>query len=417
MPFTLTMPKLSPTMEEGTIAKWHVKEGEKVEAGALLMEVSTDKATVEHNALDEGYLRKILVQEGGSASVNQPIALFTEGKDDPFELPKQEEKPAPKQEEKLAPVAQAPAAVTFKPIPPPENIPFNFPTGAPPERIKASPLAKKVARERGLDLSTVKGTGPGGRIVESDLKLAKAGSVVNFGSREAPVYAAGSYEEVPMTEMRKVIGKRLQQAKSHIPHYYVTQAIRADKLVETRAQLKVGGIAVTFNDFVVRAAALALREHPGINCGINTETNSIVNFNTIDISVAVAIPDGLITPIVRYADYKNLGEISAEVKELGSRAHAGKLKPEEYQGGSFTISNLGMYGVTEFIAVINPPQAAILAVAGIRDEPVVEEGQVVPGKILRVTLSADHRIIDGAQAAEFLRTLKGLLENPALLLL
>jgi len=215
--------------------------------------------------------------------------------------------------------------------------------------------------------------------------------------------------------MRKVIAKRLQEAKTFIPHYYVSQEIDADSLVDLREQLKEGGVKLTYNDFIIRACALALREHPKVNSGYNSETESIVLFKTIDISVAVDIDDGLITPIIRYADYKTLGEISVEVKELASRAKKGKLDPQEYQGGSFTVSNLGMFGVNHFLAVINPPQSCILAIGGINEQPVVKNGEIVAGKIMNVTISADHRVVDGAVAAGFLRTVKKYLENPALL--
>ena len=240
---------------------------------------------------------------------------------------------------------------------------------------------------------------------------------VTFGRRSLPQVAPGTYEEVPMSPMRKVIAERLSQAKTFIPHIYVRQEIDAGPLFEAREQLKMGNLKVTYNDFAIRSAALALREHPALNSGFNSSTQSIILFKTIDISVAVTVEAGLITPIVRHADYKNLGEISAEVKELASRAKAGKLKPEEYKGGSFTISNMGMFGITDFCAIINPPQSCILAVGGIEDAPRVKNGQVVVGKKLGLVLSADHRVVDGAEAAKFLKSVQKYLENPALLLL
>ena len=363
MPFTVTMPKLSPTMEEGTIAKWHKKVGDKVDPGELLLEVATDKATVEYNALDGGYLRKILVADGGSAIINQPIAIFTEKAGDSIDgyapegsapaaaLPKKEEgkKPAESQPKSAAPavaaVMQQPA---FTPEPPLEGYEFAFPTGAVSKRLPASPLAKKLAKEKGLDLTSVKGSGPGGRVTSRDLDLAQPDQVVSFGKRERPTAVPGSFEEVPLTPMRKVIAQRLQQAKSFIPHIYVRQEIDAGPLVEAREQLKSGELKVSINDFVIRASALALKEHPSCNSGFDSATQSIILFQTIDISVAVSVEGGLITPIVRHADYKNIGEISLEVKELAGRAKGGKLKPEEYKGGSFTISNLGMFGISDF---------------------------------------------------------------------
>ena len=423
MQFTVTMPKLSPTMEEGTIAKWH-KEGDKVGAGELLVDVATDKATIEYNALDEGYLRKILIPNGGHAVVNQPIALFTEKANEHFALPEVKPEPpkaaAPSTAAPTASIKPAVAAAmqqpAFAPEPPLEKYEFAFPTGGSGRRTPASPLAKKLAKEKGLDIASVKGSGPGGRVVRRDLDLAQPDQTVSFGKREAPTETPGSYEELSLTPMRKVIAQRLQQAKSFIPHIYVRQEIDAAPLVEAREQLKSGNVKVTFNDFVIRACALALREHPNANSGFDSVNQSIILFKTVDISVAVTVEGGLITPIIRHADYKNLGEISLEVKELATRARAGKLQPEEYKGGSFTISNMGMFGVSDFAAIINPPQAAILAIGGIEEELSWRQGQVVVGKRMHLILSADHRVLDGAEAAKFIKAVQKYLENPALLL-
>lgn len=428
MPFTLTMPKLSPTMEEGTIAKWRVKVGAHVKSGDVLLEVATDKATVEHSALDEGYLRQILIPDGGSARVNQPIAIFTETAKESIEGYKPEgEMP---EVAVAAPVAAAPASVTpmatsaepstlrqpaFVPEPPLEQYRYEKPGKTIEGRIIASPLARKIASEKGVDLTTVKGSGPGGRIVSQDLDLGLPEALVSFGAREMPTLAPGSYEEESLTPMRKVVGKRLQESKSFIPHFYVTQEIDAEPLMRLREELKVGGVKVTVNDCILRASALALREHPAVNSGFNSVNSTLIRFKTIDIALAVSLEGGLITPIIRHADYKNLGELSSEAKFLIKKARDGKLAREEYTGGSFTVSNLGMFGVRDFIAVINPPQAAILAVAAVQEKPVIKQGQVVPGKTLSLTLSADHRVIDGADAAQFLVTLKKLLENPSLL--
>ncbi|MGD0665814.1 MAG: dihydrolipoamide acetyltransferase family protein, partial [Rhabdochlamydiaceae bacterium] len=280
-----------------------------------------------------------------------------------------------------------------------------------------SPLAKKLAKEKGIDLTTVKGTGPGHRIVSRDIDLGQPNLPVTFGRHEAPDVAPGTFEEEALTPMRKTIATRLQAAKSTIPHIYITMEVRCEKLLDLREQLKALGLRVSVNDLVIRASALALREHPEINSGFDTEQQKIIRFKTIDISVAVTIPDGLITPIIRHADFKNVGEISAEIKMLASRAKEGKLSREEYVGGSFTVSNLGMYGVSDFCAVINPPQGAILAVSAILDKPVVQDGQVVPGKLMTLTLSADHRVIDGVAASLYLKTLQRFLEQPAGLLL
>lgn len=429
MPFTLTMPKLSPTMEEGTIVKWHKKVGDHVEAGDLLMEVATDKATVEHNAIDGGWLRKILIGEGKEAIVNQAIAIFTEDKKESIdgyqpegavkEVKKAEAAPA-KVENGREQAAPAKPQPSFRqPVFTPEA-PLEFKPGVKKSvrggRTAASPLAKKLADEKGLDISTVRGSGPGGRVVSRDLALAQPTGLTAFGRGETPQEAPGSYEEVALTPVRKVIAQRLQDAKTFIPHFYVSMKINAAPMIALRSQLKNTDIKVTINDIIVRASALALRKHPEVNCGFDSTTNSIIQFKTVDISVAVDVPSGLITPIIRHADFKNIGELSLEIKALSSRAKEGKLDMHEYKGGSFTISNLGMYGVSEFIAIINPPQAAILAVSGILEVPVVVDGKVVPGREMTLTLSGDHRVIDGVTGAEFLQTLKTLLENPAILL-
>lgn len=428
MPFTFTMPKLSPTMEEGTVAKWRKKEGELVKAGEVLLEVSTDKATVEHAALDGGYLRKIIVKEGDSAIVNQPLAIFTEKKDESIEgykpegvMPQAAAVPAaaaaPTAKAAEAPRAPAGAGLAqpaFVPEPPLQK--YEFPA-APSERVAASPLAKKLAKEKGIDLSTVKGTGPGHRVISEDLHLGQPDLAVTFGRHERPSIVPGTFEEENLSQMRKTITGRLQAAKTFIPHFYVTMEVRSEKLVDMREQLKNLGHKISVNDFVVRACALALREHPEVNSGFNSANQSIIRFKTIDISVAVALPEGLITPIIRHADFKNLGELSAEVKLLAQKAKEGKLQREEYVGGSFTISNLGMYGVSDFVGIINPPQAALLAVGAVEDKPVVQDHHVVPGKIMRLTLSGDHRVIDGAVGARFLITVKRFLENPSALLL
>ncbi|WP_068466327.1 pyruvate dehydrogenase complex dihydrolipoamide acetyltransferase [Candidatus Protochlamydia phocaeensis] len=436
MPFALTMPKLSPTMEEGTIVKWHKKVGDFIQPGDLLFEVATDKATVEHNALDEGWLRQILVNEGQEAVVNQAIAVLTADEKESFEgyqppqLPS-ESAEEPKKEsvsegQKVEGKAEEPekrkgAALqqpVFTPEPPLENYTFEFPTETLEKRILASPLAKKLAKEKGLDLTTIKGTGPNRRIMSRDLEKAQpAAGIVNFGRRESPQRPAGSYEEQPLSPMRKVIGQRLQESKSFIPHFYVTHTILADALVDLREQLKNNQIKVSVNDFIVRACALALKQHPKINTGFNSANQTIIQFQTIDIAIAVSMESGLITPIVRHADFKNLGELSVEIRSLAQKAREGKLEPQEYKGGSFTISNLGMYGVSHFQAILNPPQSAILAVGGIQEVPVIQNGKIIPGKTMTLTLSVDHRVIDGVEAAVFLQTLKNLLENPGILLI
>lgn len=422
MPFTVTMPKLSPTMEAGTIVKWHKKEGDQVKDDELLMEVATDKATVEYNAIDGGYLRKIIVSEDGEARVNQPIAIMTETADesiDDYQI-EEEKKDDPKasqapEEEAPKTVATSPSmqTVAFVPEAPLTDYAYEWDVK---DGMRASPYAKKIAKEKNLDLHSVKGSGPGGRIVARDLDMAQDGAVATFGHHETPLVAPGTFEEEKLSPMRKVIGQRLQASKMFIPHFYVQQNIDMDACVATREQLKSCGIKVTFNDFVMRAVALALKEHPTINSGYNSSEDKIIRFKTVDISVAVSIPDGLITPIVRHADFKNLGQLSKEVRHLAKLAKDGKLKEEQYKGGSFTISNLGMFGIRDFQGVINPPQAAILSVGGIQEIPVVRNGAVVPGKVLGLSLSSDHRVIDGADAAQFINTVKKYLENPSVLI-
>lgn len=429
MPFTLNMPKLSPTMEGGTIVKWHKKEGDQVKEGDLLFEVATDKATVEHQALDGGFLRKILVQEGNEALVNQAVAIFTEKKDESIkdyqlegtkqEAPsKEEEKEEKVEKEKTAPakVEGAMKQVKFPIEPPLEDYTFEF-DAAMQERLAASPLAKKLAKEKGVDISSVKGSGPNGRVMSRDLDLAQKETTATFGGSRTPTILPGTYEEEPMSPMRKAIGEKLQASKTFIPHFYIQQDINVQPMITLREQLKAGGIKLTFNDFIMRAAALALKEHPVVNSGYNAEGSKIVRFKTIDIAVAVSIPDGLITPIVRHVDFKNLGQISVEVKHLATLAKEGKLQPHQYRGGSFTVSNLGMFGIHDFQAIINPPQVSILSIGGIRECAVVEDGKVVPGKRMMLSLSSDHRVIDGADGAKFIVSLQKYLENPTILLI
>jgi pyruvate dehydrogenase E2 component (dihydrolipoamide acetyltransferase) len=415
-------------MEEGSIAKWHKKVGDLVRVGELLFEVATDKATMEFNAYDEGYLRKILVDVGTMAIVNQPVAIFSVKKEESIEGYKPEgaqavaasKAPEKQVSTSKATSTAAPATTSFQqpsftPEPPLEHYAFGFPAGAPKQRSTASPLAKKLAKEKGLDLTSVKGSGPSGRVTSHDLDLAQADQTVSFSRHEAPTTPPGAFEEVALTPMRKAIATRLQQSKSFVPHFYVRQEIDAAALMETSEQFKKGGLKITINTLVIRAVALALKENPALNSGFDSTTQSIIRFKTIDIAVAVSLEAGLITPIIRHADYKNLGELSVEMRDLGARAKEGKLAPEEYKGGSFTISNLGMFGVSDFVAIINPPQAAILAIAGIEECVRVKHGVIGVGKRMNLTLSADHRVVDGTDGAKFLKSVQKYLENPALL--
>lgn len=426
MPITVTMPALSPTMNDGVISRWVKKVGDKVEPGDVLCEVQTDKATIEFEAIEGGYLRKIVVADGASAKVNQGIAVITESADEDI-AEYQLEEPNLVMEEAVetadstgenADALQKSAGggvvstMAFAPVPP-KKAKYQERSN----EVYASPLAKKIAKEKGLDLSSVKGSGPQGRVLEKDLEGASKEGLVSFSKSTRPEINPGTYEEEALTPIRKVIGERLQAAKMTIPHFYVTQEIHADRMMDLRAQLKEMGLKCTFNDFVLRATAIALAKHPEINSGYNSANDTIIRFKTVDISLAVNIPDGLITPIINHADSKQIHELSQEARSLAKKARDGALQPEEYQGGSFTVSNLGMFGVQSFDAVINPPQAAILAVGGILAKPIVDKGQVLPGHIMNLTISVDHRVIDGADAATFLLTLKKLLENPASLLL
>jgi pyruvate dehydrogenase E2 component (dihydrolipoamide acetyltransferase) len=281
--------------------------------------------------------------------------------------------------------------------------------------LHASPLAKKIASEKGLNISSVKGSGPSGRIIAKDLDLAAKETIST--RRDSYLYPDGTFEEIALTPVRKIIGDRLQASKMTIPHYVVSQTVNMTKIMALRSDLKDLEIKVTFNDFVVRAAALALKKHPNINMGYDSAKNVLIQYKTIDISLAVSVPDGLITPILWQADYMSLSEISAEAKKLALKAKQGTLEPREYQGGSFTISNLGMFGVTSFQAVINPPQAAILGVGGISEMAISVDGKITSGHVMNISVSMDHRVIDGAEGAQFLNTLKALLENPVSLVI
>lgn len=437
MPFTLFMPKLTPTMESGMLVKWHKKEGDQVSADDLLFEVATDKATVEYNALDAGWIAKILVPEGQDTAVNQPVAILTEKKGESIEGYTPEKvsgeplmegiaaSPS-KKAETSKPVAEETVALpkesvqakqqksNFTPSPPAPLI--SKPASLADKRLLASPLAKRLADEQGLDLTSLKGSGPNGRIMSRDLINAKKSGMAR-AEKILPDIAPGTYIEETLSPMRKVISQRLQESKSSIPHFYVQQSIDAEALVSFRDQLKALDHPISFNDCVIKACALALRKYPVVNSGFNSSNQTFIHYQTVDVAVAVSIPGGLITPIIRFADYKDLVEISNEIKDLAKRAKAGKLETHEYQGGSFTVSNLGMYGITNFQAIINPPQAAILAVGGIIETPVVKNGLVSPGKVMNVTLSVDHRVVDGVAAAEFLKIVQKFLENPVSLLI
>ncbi len=485
MAIVIDMPKLSDTMEEGKILSWLKREGDEVEPGEVLAEVESDKANMELEAYDPGFLRKILVADGASCPVGAPIAIVTE---DPEEdigdvlaevastagAVKEAASPAMAATPTVAP-APAPAAPvdagngarTTSPararaanvVSEPAEAPvIDEPTMAraprpavhqaavhqaaaaavppaatrrPDGPVLASPLALRMAAEYGLKINEIIGSGPEGRVVKRDIEkalldtksrdMATSASVASTAPPPFEPVALGSipdqsHEDVPLSSMRRVIANRLSESMREAPHFYLTMSVDMKNAIDARAHVNsMDGIKISFNDFVVKAVALALTRNPALNAAWHG--NSIRYFKSIDIGIAVALPDGLVTPIVRACQLKGLARISQEIKYLAQKAHAKKLKPEEFQGSTFTISNLGMFGVKHFTAVINPPEACILAVGAISEVPVVESGQVVPGSRMDCTVSCDHRVVDGAQAAHFMKDLKAILENPVSLAL
>lgn len=425
----LTFPALSPTMSEGTLVSWRVKAGDVIKAGQVVAEIQTDKAVAEWESPEGGTVRELLVAAGTAVKVNTVAAIVTsKGEDIAAALAKAK---AANTALNAAASAPAPAAATAaaapRPAPSAPAAPFMAPGPRPAQKGKAprvSPVAARLAAEHGLDLSRIAGTGPDGRIVRKDVERALAdGSAKPVAAGPAApakpklrvLRADAGDRDVPLSLMRGVIAQRLQASKQQIPHFYVEDSVDAAALADLREQLnRLEGVKVTVNDLIVRACALALRAHPRVNATFDGK--SIRQHDSADISVAVALPDGLITPIVAKAHAKGVRQIGDEVRALAKKAQEGKLQPAEFQGGTFTISNLGASGIDAFSAIINPPQVAILAVAAIKDAPVVRDGAVVAGKILRLTLSADHRAVDGADAAAFMKTLRELLEHPATLL-
>ena len=431
------MEALSPTMEEGQVVKWLKSEGDEVANGDILAEIETDKATMELSARGDGILRAILVGEGATAPVGSVIAVIAGADEDISDIAAgasasaeaadavgeaQEAAPARAPSPEGAPVATAPvetAPAETEPAgtAPPAAEPTARATGG---RIKASPLAKRLAADSGLDLASVTGSGPAGRIVKRDIEVALTEGVATPAPSQVtsvPMSDA-AYEDVPLSQMRKTIARRLTESIGPVPHFFLTIDVDMGRAMEARrsinAMLEKEGRKVSLNDLIIRATAAALRRHPA--CNAHWLGDSIRRFNRVHIGVAVAVEDGLITPIVRDADAKGVAQIGAEVREMAGRARERKLKPEEYTGATFSISNLGMFGIHEFTAVINPPEAGILAIGGVEETPVVEDGQVVVRNRMRITMSCDHRVIDGATGAAFLATLKSMMEEPAAIL-
>jgi len=411
----VVLAKLSPTMEEGTVVKWHKQEGETVKVGDILAEIETDKANMEMEALAAGVLRRILIPAGASAPVGATIGVIAEAGEDVEPLIAELAQPAPPAEKPAAPAPDRGAA------PPPAAVgPAPSPAPAPGGgvRIKASPLARAMAAAHQIPLASVPGSGPGGRIIKRDLDARIAApspaSVPSSAPAPAPGIQPGS--EVPLTSMRRVIARRLFESYSAAPHFFATVEVDMDPAVALRQQLNAARTAkATYNDLVVKACARGLAAFPLVNA--RWAEDRIQTLRPIDIGVAVALPDGLITPVVRGADRKGLFAIAAEVKELARRARERRLRPEEYTGSTFTVSNLGSFGVTQFTAIINPPESAILAVGAVRRVPVVDGDAIRPGHRMSITMSSDHRVIDGALAAQFLDHVRRLLEAPVALLI
>jgi pyruvate dehydrogenase E2 component (dihydrolipoamide acetyltransferase) len=433
MPIDVLMPQLSPTMTEGRLAKWTKNEGDKISAGDVIAEVETDKATMEVEASDDGILHMIVGEIGADLPVGSPIAVLR-GKDETVAADYKPTSKAKAAAPAAAPAADGTAAVVeplstqahetvqhvatvstgILPKINTSGAPASASVAAPGERVKASPLARRMAKDKGVDLSGVPGTGPHGRVVAEDVLKAPVGG---FGGSRAVVRRADSVTK--LTPMRKAIASRLLASKQTVPHFYLTAEVRMDTLMDVRAQLnshlEAQKVKVSVNDFIVKACGLALRDYPAANAAWNVD--SVVQFGNVDVSVAVSIDGGLITPIVENADQKSLVQISKEVKQLASDARSGKLKPEQYEGGSFSLSNLGMYGVDDFSAIINPPQAAILACGAAKEQAVVTEGGIEIGNVMKMTLSVDHRVIDGALGAELLASIKKYLETPVILVM
>ncbi len=419
------MPKMSDTMTEGVVAKWHKKVGDAVKSGELVAEIETDKATMEFESYQSGTLLYIGVAEGKSVPVDGVLAILGNAGEDykalldaeaakatapkPAELvAKKEEKPAAKHEP-VAAKAEAQQVVNTVPAAKAESV-----SGA-DGRIKASPLAKSMAGEKGIDLTKVKGTGDNGRVVKRDVEWFKPGSFVSSGAMMPGAVTTETFEDTPVSQMRKTIARRLSESMFTAPHFYLTLDIEMSRCMDARESINAAlGVKVSFNDFVIKACAAALRQHPKVN---SAWMDDFIRTNThINIGVAVAVEEGLLVPVVRFADSKTLSQINAEVKSYAQKAKDKKLQPADWEGNTFTISNLGMFDIEEFTAIINPPDACILAVGAIKEVPVVKNGQVVPGHVMKVTLSCDHRVVDGVTGAKFLQTVKGYLENPVLLL-
>ncbi len=419
------MPKMSDTMEEGVIAGWLKKVGDEVKSGDILAEVETDKATMELESYDDGFLLHVGVKDGESVPVDGVIAIIGEKGENIDDIlkevsneqnnnvavhPKDEEEIVDEDEsfeENLGVKEEEEVKNTEDKI---EDINIDFSNES--DRIKASPLAKKLASEKGVDISMVKGSGDGGRIIKEDIENFKHSENIPIKEVKLPeIYSKESYEEIPVSQMRKTISKRLAESKFSAPHFYLTMEIDMDNCIEGRNKInETSDVKISFNDIIIKAAAVSLRKHPMVNASFLTDKIRVNNH--IHIGVAVAVDEGLLVPVIRFADNKSLSHISTEVRNLAGKAKNKELQPSDWEGNTFTISNLGMFGIDEFTAIINPNDACILAVGGIKNTPVVKNGEIVPGNVMKVTLSCDHRIVDGAIGSAFLKTLKELIEDP-----
>jgi pyruvate dehydrogenase E2 component (dihydrolipoamide acetyltransferase) len=432
------MPKLSPTMEEGQLSRWLKKEGDKVSMGEPLAEIDTDKATMEMQALGDGVLRKIFIQEGESAPLGQLIAIIGEPDEDISAITSQAPANAPAKADASPPETKEEADEP-KPAKPAETETPADGNGrqAPAPvaqtttgRLIVSPLAARMAAESGIDLRSVNGSGPGGRIIKRDVEglISQQGSAVpsvvtkqthlravGSPAQKSEIAAASAYHDEPASEMRRTIARRLVTSLGPVPHFFLTTEIEMDRAAEMRSGINTldPELKISVNDIIIKVAAAALLQHPQVNASFQDKV--VRYYEHADIGVAVAIEEGLITPIIRAADQKSLSEIASEVRDLAGRARERKLRPEEYMGASFSISNLGMFGIDEFTAVINPPEGAILAIGSMSPKPVVRNNEVVVRQMMRVTMSCDHRVIDGATGAKFLQTFKKILENPLFL--
>ena len=413
------MPKLSDTMTEGVVAEWTKKVGDEVSSGEVLAEIETDKATMEFESFYDGVLLHIGVEKGATAPVNTLLAVIGDKGEDIKKILAEEEKkaaesdakeetPVAKEEVKAAP---APAAIPAPAAAAPA--PVKTATIESNGRVHASPLAKKMANDRGIDLSYVQGTGDGGRITKIDIEHYQPYSGATKKTRD--FVGVESFTDEPISQMRKTIAKRLSESKFTAPHFYLTLDIDMDNAIAIRKQINTIGDKVSFNDMVIKAVALALREHPAVN---SAWLGDVIRRNDhVHIGVAVAVDEGLLVPVVRFADGKELAEIGGEVREFAQKAKDKKLQPQDWEGNTFTISNLGMFGIEAFTAIVNPPDSCILAVGGIKEVPVVRDGNIVPGNVMKVTLSCDHRVVDGVSGSAFLQTFKNYLENPVSLLM